>query len=85
MDVLGHLSRPPFLQRRPIKPASNLTGLSADSSGAPLASDASLGHPANRSNTLGDDDVSERGPDDIDRDVADPMGNGALGTDPLAV
>ena len=43
-----------------------------------------LGHPANRSNTLGDDDVSERGPDDIDRDVADPMGNGALGTDPLA-
>ena len=66
------------------KPASNLTGLPADSSGAPLASDASLGHPANRSNTLGDDDVSERGPDDVDRDVADPMGNGALGTDPLA-
>jgi hypothetical protein len=66
-----------------LKLASNLTGFSVASSCAPLASDASFGHPANWSNTRGNDNVSKMGLDNVDNDVADPMGNGASGDRPL--
>ncbi len=64
--------------------APNKTGLSADSSGAPLASDAPLGLPANGSNTPGNKDFMRIGPDDVEGDVAEEdSGDGAAGNQPL--
>ena len=62
-----------------MEPASNLTGLSEDGSDAPLASDASLGLPASRSNTPENDDFSGVGPNDIDGNVADLDDDGVSG------
>ena len=64
-------------------PASNKTGFSADGSGAPLASDASLGLPASRSNTPGNEDFMGIGPDDVLGDFADNSGDGAAGNRPF--
>ncbi len=77
-DYLG-----PSADADDLDPASNLTGLSADGSGAPSAPDASLGLLADRGNTPENDDVAEMGPDD-DGDVADP-GDGASGDRPLGL
>ena len=53
----------------------------ADDAGAPSFSDTSLGLLADQSNTPGNDDVSDMGPNDVDGDVADP-GDGASGDQP---
>jgi hypothetical protein len=68
-----------------VEPASHPAGLSAAGSGAPSASVASLGLPAGRSNTPGKVDVTGMGPNDVDGDVADPVGNGASGDPPLGL
>ena len=53
-------------------------GLLADGIGAPLASEASLGLLAGRSNSLGNADISGVGPGNVDGNVAD-VGDNASG------
>ena len=59
-------------------------GLLADEIGAPSASD-SLGLLAGRSTLLGNANVSGVGPDGVDGNAADPIGDSASGDQPLGL
>ena len=66
-------------------PASPKGTLDWANGGAPSALDASLGLPAGRSNLLGDVGVFGMGPDDVDGNVADLVGDGASGDSTLGL
>ena len=84
-DATSDVSLDPLADADDVEPASHSAGLSAAGSGAPSASGASLGLPAGRRNTPGDVDVTGMGPNDVDGDVANPVGDGASGDPPLGL
>ena len=67
-----------------VSPRASLGGTNGSASGdAPSAADASsLGLSARWSTSQGDDGISGEGPDDVDGDVANPVGDGASGDRP---
>ena len=60
-------------------------GFLAEGISAPSAPEASLGLLAGRSNSLGNAYVLGVGPDDVEGNVSDPIGDGASGDQPLGL